>query len=97
MKPIATPAEFITCLGGPRVVAVECDVPLSDIDRWIREDAVPRGLHMRLFARAIIAGRTFDAKAMQRLFGLSAEDAAAFCQALTIIVPHFQPLESCSQ
>lgn len=54
-------------------------MPLSDIERWIREDALPRGLHMRLFVRAVLAGAAFDAAALQRLFGIALDEALTFC------------------
>lgn len=80
MKPVRNLAELIDCLGGPRMIAEECDVPLSDIDRWIRENELPRGFHVRTFVRAILCGAAFDAAALQRLFGIPPGDARAFCQ-----------------
>ena len=77
--PVRTPAELIACLGGALAVARECDVPLSDIDRWIREGILPRGFHMRLFVRAVLVGAEFDATALHRLFGIPPEDGRAFC------------------
>ena len=68
---VRNPAQLIACLGGALPVARDCDVPLSDIDRWIREDALPRGLHMRLFVRPVRAGAVFDAAALHRLFGIA--------------------------
>ena len=78
--PIHTPADLVECLGGEQRVARACDVPTSEVRRWLEWGELPRGFHLLLFVRAIIAGRRFDQRALQSMFGLSASEAEAFCQ-----------------
>ena len=79
---IRTLADLVECLGGEQRVAHACDVPTSEVRRWLEWGELPRGFHLLFFVRATIAGRRFDQMALQSMFGLSASEAEAFCRSV---------------
>ncbi len=71
--PIRTPAELVECLGGEQRVAYDCMTSVDGVRHWLKTDLIPNGWQLRMFVRAVAAGRVFDQHGMDRIFSITPE------------------------